>query len=147
MIRLSSLAERPHLPRQFLRFALVGVVGFVVDASVLTLAMRVLGMGPYAGRVLSFLIAATTTWWLNRTFTFGAPPARSLVAEWLRFLSVNAIGGALNVAIYSALVALVPLVARWPVLGVAVGAVVGLGFNFIGSKRAVFRSRPTPIHP
>jgi putative flippase GtrA len=147
MIRQPANAERSELPRQFLRFALVGTVGFAVDAGVLIFAMRVLGLGPYAARLLSFLVAATATWWLNRTFTFGAPKVRSLAGEWLRFLSVNAVGGALNIAVYSLLVATVPLVARWPVLGVGAGAVAGLGFNFVGSRRAVFRHGAASIRP
>ncbi|NCY23754.1 MAG: GtrA family protein, partial [Alphaproteobacteria bacterium] len=39
---------------QFLRFGLVGTAGFVMDSAVL-LAMLALGLGPYAGRVASYL--------------------------------------------------------------------------------------------
>lgn len=46
---------------QFLRFALVGAVGFFVDAGVLQIAVRQIGSDPYVGRVLSFLAAASAT--------------------------------------------------------------------------------------
>ena len=138
---LAALARR----FQFLSFAAVGVVGFVVDTAVLYLAKDDLGLGLYAGRVLSFLVAATTTWLLNRVFTFGNPPVKSLLREWLHFLSVNSIGGLVNYGVYTALVSMVATVAQHPVLGVGAGAIAGLAFNYLGTKHAVFRHRTASV--
>ncbi|MGH8328291.1 MAG: GtrA family protein, partial [Steroidobacteraceae bacterium] len=55
---------------QFVRFGLVGVCGFVVDVTVLYLALALLGVGPYVGRGISYLAAASFTWYLNRRITF-----------------------------------------------------------------------------
>jgi putative flippase GtrA len=124
--------------RQLLRFTAIGAVAFVVDASVLLVARNVLGLGLYLGRVCSFLIAATFTWALNRRFTFAdadTPP----VSQWGRFLAANAVGGGVNYAVYAVLVTLVPVVAAYPVLGVAAGSLAGLVFNFTASKKWVFR--------
>ena len=43
------------MSRQFLAFCIVGAGGFVVDAGFLALALNVLGLQPYSGRVLSYL--------------------------------------------------------------------------------------------
>ncbi|GIL39194.1 GtrA family protein [Roseiterribacter gracilis] len=139
--RLAALARR----FQFLSFAAVGVVGFIVDTGVLYLAKDDLGLGLYAGRLLSFLVAATTTWLLNRVFTFGNPPVRSLLREWLHFLSVNSIGGLVNYGVYSGLVLTISRVTEHPVLGVAAGAIAGLAFNYLGTKHAVFRHRAAQL--
>ncbi len=128
--------------RQFLRFSMIGVVGFVVDAVALVLAMRGLGLGLYSGRAVSFLIAATATWQLNSRFTFAVADRRPLMVQWLRFVSANAIGGGVNYGLYAALVSFVPFVTSHPVLGVAAGAVGGLAFNFSISKFWVFRTQP-----
>ncbi len=127
--------------RQFLRFSLIGVVGFVVDAVALVLAMRGLGLGLYSGRVVSFLFASTATWQLNSRFTFTVVDHRPLVVRWIRFVSANSVGGAVNYGTYAALVTFVPFVTRHPVLGVAAGALGGLAFNFSISKFWVFRAR------
>jgi len=127
--------------RQFLRFSLIGVVGFVVDSAVLMLAMKALGLDPYSGRVVSFFVAATATWSLNRRFTFTVVDRRPLVVQWFRFVGANAVGGAVNYGIYAVLVTFVPLITKHPVLGVAVGAVAGLVFNFSISKFWVFRGQ------
>lgn len=124
--------------RQFVRFGMVGVAGFVVDASVLHLVMRYLGAGHYVGRVISFLAAATVTWGLNRRFTFKDRTALPATTEWARFVAANSVGGVLNYAVYSLLVAMVPTVRAFPTLGVAAGSLAGLVANFALSKRLVF---------
>ena len=125
---------------QFLRFGVVGTVGFLVDSAVL-LAMLALGMGPYGGRVLSYLVAASTTFALNRAWTFRAAARDAPVgAQWARFLALNLVGFAANYGTYAALIASVPLVAQYPVLGVAAGSVAGMFINFGLSRRFVFKS-------
>lgn len=122
------------------RFGVVGVVGFVVDASVLTLGIRA-GTGPWVGRLLSYLVAATTTYCLNRAWTFRAADRSRPMRGWGVFLIVNLLGFACNYGAYAALIAGVPLVREFPILGVATGALAGMVGNFLLSKRYVFRSR------
>lgn len=127
---------------QFLRFAAVGAAGFLVDAGALWLAMRA-GAGPLGGRALSYLAAATFTWALNRRLTFrdagGDAGAGGALAQWARFLAVNAVGGAVNYAVFAALVLAGGAFAAHPTLAVAAGSASGLVFNFAFSKRLVFR--------
>lgn len=129
--------------RQFLSFAAVGVVGFIVDASTLYFAMHVLGAGLYGGRLLSYLTAATTTWVLNRSYTFRAQRNHDKVAEWGRFLVANAVGGIVNYGTYATLVTASPVVAAYPVMGVAAGSLAGLCVNFGLSRYLVFSGRTT----
>lgn len=132
--------------REVFRFGVVGVAGFLVDAGVL-LAALALGLGPWAGRVVSYLAAVTATFALNRAWTFaGRAPAAPVGAQWARFATVNLAGFALNYATYAALIAAVPLVARYPVLGVAAGSIAGMGANFALSRRFVFRPAPSSRH-
>lgn len=124
--------------REFLSFAVVGAVGFVVDLGVLYLLAPTLGW--YGGRVLSFLAAATVTWALNRRFTFGERRSGGpLAREYLRYL-LTMLGGAL--VNYGAYV----LTLHWlggplaPALGVALGSCAGLVVNFVTARLLVFRS-------
>jgi len=134
------------LKRQFLLFSIVGVIGFVVDATTLYVALGVLGANLYSGRVLSYLVAATVTWALNRRYTFSAQRSTQPVSEWGRFLAANAVGGVINYLTYAILVTLVPFAARHPVLGVAAGSLAGLTVNFTLSRTVVFRGRRPDSH-
>ncbi len=125
---------------EFLRFAAVGVVGLFADMAALTFALNVLHLDVYSGRVFSYLVAATTTWALNRRFTFVTAERVSPLRQWLKFLGANAIGGVVNYAVYAAVVTFTALGAAWPVLGVAAGSVAGLFFNFTINKLWVFKA-------
>jgi putative flippase GtrA len=130
---------------QMLRFGMVGGIGFLVDAGVLT-AMLTWGLGPYSGRVVSFLAAATTTFILNRSFTFrrdsrsDTHPAHA----WLAYLGLMVIGGLVNYGTYAAAVALFEPVHRYPVIGVALGSIAGMAINFWTSKTMVFERKARP---
>ncbi len=139
-MRLQPVIGRflPPLNGHLMRFALVGALGFVVDASVLE-AMIFLGMNPIAGRVVSFPVAVFATWIANRSFTFPDKIEQSPVREASTYVAVQLVGGAANFAVYSALVHSVQVCADWPILALAFGAVAGLTINYLGSKHIVFR--------
>lgn len=129
------------MTRQFFRFALVGTVGFVVDLSALQLSLHVLGLDVYVGRGLSYLCAASSTWIMNRYFTFAAERTAGLWREWGRFLMSNAAGGAVNLSVYAAMVSSgLPIVSA-PWLALAAGSLAGLFFNFFASRKFVFTTR------
>ncbi len=135
-------AGRARLLLEMFRFGVVGGVGFVVDSAVL-LAMLALGLGPYGGRVVSYVVAASCTFALNRAWTFRhQPKSQTPVRQWALFLALNLIGFACNYGAYAALISGVPLVARYPVLGVAAGSLAGMTGNFLLSRRFVFGAAP-----
>ncbi len=128
--------KRPMIG-QFLRFGVVGVAGLVVDIAVLLAAMA-LGLDKYSGRVVSYLAAVTATFSLNRAWTFRERRGGGAVgAQWARFALLNLVGFAANYGTYALLVS---LTATHPVVAVAAGAVAGMGFNFVLSRRYVFQA-------
>ena len=126
-------------PGQFLAFSAVGTIGFAIDTATLYLVMSQLGAGLYGGRVISYLVAASSTWALNRRYTFRARRSADRLGEWGRFLAANAIGGLVNYATYATLVTAYAVAAAHPVLGVAAGSLAGLLVNFTISRHVVFR--------
>lgn len=127
------------------RFGLVGLAGFAVDSAALYLALGI-GLGLLGGRLFSYLVAATVTWYLHRNLTFKVA-ARPNLREWLRFLATNALGGAINIAGYSVLVLSAEFFRRYPVVAVGIGAIGGMVVNYLLSSRVVFRDRPANEPP
>ena len=123
---------------QFVRFGIVGAIGFVVDLASLLFLLS-FGIGPYAGRLFSYLLAATTTWFLNRAFTFGTRDKRGRLLQWFRFVTVNLTGGAINYGVYSIVVSASSHERTGAAVGVALGSIAGLAINFTMSRWLVFR--------
>jgi putative flippase GtrA len=144
------------MSRQFLLFCVAGVLGLVVDTAVLYATAPWLGW--YGARLLSFWCAASTTWAFNRRFTFVTPNRESLtaaettsqeLAQYLRYLASMLLGGAVNYAIYVATLKGFGLNANtaWMgielspwlgMIGVALGSIGGLLFNFASARYFVF---------
>jgi putative flippase GtrA len=128
------------LRRQIMLFAVVGVIGFIVDAGIVQLLVREFAIDPYGARVVSFLAAATTTWGFNRRYTFAGHGGGSRRRELLRYLVAMAFGFALNYGAYAACIVFWPLVRHWPAIGVAAGSAAGAIVNFLSSKYWIFRA-------
>lgn len=119
-----SAARLPSWAAQVARFAVVGGLGFVVDASVLWLTLRA-GASPYTGRVASMAVATVVTWALNRHLTFrtAAPPTWR---EFGAYVVQSLLGAGVNYALYAGTIAAGGPVVAALVLGTGVAAV----FNF-----------------
>jgi len=131
------MIKRFPIIEQFLRFGVVGTAGFLMDSAVL-LGMLAIGAGPYAGRLVSYLAAASLTFALNRGWTFRSAARAPVAPQWGRFVLLNLLGFAVNYGTYVTVLAAIPLAAAHPVLGVAAGSIAGMVINFVVSRRFVF---------
>lgn len=127
--------------RQLLLFGIVGTIGFIVDAGVLYLSKSFLGL--YWSRGLSFISAVFVTWLLNRNITFHTTTGNkiSVTKEFLLYLWCMLFGGIANLATYYFLVRFYTIISEHPIIGVAIGSIVGMFINFISSKWLVFRQK------
>ncbi|HUZ62569.1 MAG TPA: GtrA family protein [Acetobacteraceae bacterium] len=136
-LRAHATPARLVLLAEFLRFGVVGVIGFCFDAGTVYATRGVLGL--YGAGILSYFVAASVNWGLNRCWTFrgrGNGPAHR---QWALFLAANLAGFALNRGTYIALIATSPLCVAYPVLAVAAGSIAGMFCNFSLSRAIVFR--------
>jgi putative flippase GtrA len=125
---------------RFLKFSGVGVIAFLVDVEVFQAAMALTGMSPYAARLVSFVVATSAAWFLNRTFTFPDADTVRPDLQWARFFAANLAAGSLNYAVFVLMIVAVPLAARHPVLALAMGSLCAVSFNFTAYRRYVFRT-------
>jgi putative flippase GtrA len=125
--------------RELSWFAAIGTVGLLVDTAVLYALKSMLGL--FAARVVSFLAAASTTWLMNRTFTFRTRRSNlSGQREFVTYIGIMLVGGVANFATYTCLVIWYEIVKNNPVIGVAAGSLAGMFFNYFSAKFLIFRS-------
>jgi putative flippase GtrA len=128
---------------RFLRFALVGTAGFLVNEAALWVALNGLHAGKYAAGLIAFVVAVTFTWWGNRQLTFRdrAVHGRAIIVEWAQFVLANGLGFAINYSVYASLITFAPLPFGIPYVALGFGTVAGLLINYVLSSRVVFRTR------
>lgn len=141
---------RSHSSRAtFFRFACVGGSIALVDAGLLYVLKDLPGFNAYIARLFSYTAAMSAGYVLNRYFTFHhIEKGRALFDELVRFLGVHAVGGVLNFGVFALVVYFgeqADLSRFWnavmPLIGVWVGGLVGMTFNFLISSRFVFDER------
>lgn len=127
------------------RFGFVGGIGFAVDATVLQTLVSRAHWSPYTARILSFGLAVTVTFVLNRLWTFRHRRTRSKTAVYVRYFLVQVTGALINLLVFYLCLNLVPPLHTWPIFALAVGSAVALFFTFSASRRFVFVDRARTI--
>jgi putative flippase GtrA len=135
---LLVIAEESVNSRKLPGFVVVGTIGFLIDAGILTLLMTGFGLDHYSARAISFTVAVTFTWYMNRRWVFEKSTASMSGREYSSYLVVQVIGALINLTVFIAVIEIVPRLTSMPVIPLAVGAIAALLFNFSASSRFVF---------
>ena len=137
--------------RQIVRFVVVGVINTGIDLIVLNVLIHVTHKGENGGfyyslfKSISFIVALTNSYFMNKYWTFAGQGGKNKVIEISEFIIVSIFGFIINVAVASAFVDWVPVVygleKYWPSIGALCGTAVGLIWNFVGYKLIVFEKK------
>jgi putative flippase GtrA len=137
---VSTGADRTvGLRKSFGLFVLAATVGFVIDAGVLTVLVKALAWGPWPGRFVSFPLAVTATWWLNRRYAFRGSGGGDRYLEYAAYWAIQLAGAAVNFGIFGLCLHWAPALVAWPFVPVAFGGLAAMLFNFTVARRTVYR--------
>jgi len=134
---LVALLARTGLSQDFIRFGIVGTLGFCWDTGTVYSLRGPVGL--YVAGTAGFLVAATANWGLNRIWTFRHQTHGAAHRQWAKFMLANLLGFFLNRGTFFTLITISPLCHAQPVLPIIAGSAAGLVFNYLLSKRFVFR--------
>ena len=118
-------------------FVLVGGIGLVIDTTVTTLFITLVGLTPAPAKIIGFLVAVVGTYVLNKRFTFADRGVRS--APFARYLAVQVIGSLINLGIFLFLLASFDsdtVIAI--ILCSATASLCAAVFNYLVLRRVVF---------
>ena len=137
--RLKGGAERRFGWVAFLaQFGLVGLTGMAVDVLCFLALAPLLALG--LARALAIAVAMTWNFLLNRCFTFADARRESFWKQYLLFCGSCLLGALVNWGVSVFLCWSSAWFATYPVAAVLAGVAAGFIFNFILSRRFVFRA-------
>ena len=85
-------AKYDVVAREAAKFGAVGAANTVLDFAVLNLLVFGLGLAPLRSKVLSTVVAATSSYAMNRHWTFRHREKQGVRREYLLFFGLNAVG-------------------------------------------------------
>ena len=124
------------LSSKFIKFCVVGTIGFLTDALIIHLAKVLYPDLLLYVRFISFPAALAVTWILNRVFVFES--GNSKIKEVSKYALVQTFGAMLNILVYTLLLLLSDFFVDYPVLALAAGSAFALFSNYFLSKYWVF---------
>ena len=88
MVILNDARERTR----FIRFAIVGSIGFLVDLITFNLFRSGLGISPEISSIFSFLVAVASNFIWNRYWTYPDSRSKPIIGQLFQFIIVNVVG-------------------------------------------------------
>jgi putative flippase GtrA len=127
--------------KRFIKFAIVGGIGFVIDTGTLTLLVFVFGLSTDKRRLLaksiSFTLAVLSNFFWNRRWTYPESRSKPIQKQLVQFFALNLVGLGINLGVFAFADALLtPLVGHVLALyGAQVSAVtVAMLWNFLANR-------------
>lgn len=117
----------------------MGVVGFILDAGVLTYFTTYWNWEPWIARAPSFATAVCATWLLNRRYSFSVRTRRTW-GEGAKYSAIQIIGALINLAIFAGLITYSSFLRNTLIIALAIGACGGLAFNFLATHLWLYRT-------
>ncbi len=141
--------------KQFIKFALIGVMNTGVDLVILNAETLMTGIKEGSGyaiqKGLSFLVAVTFSYFFNKYWAFQDKSNEDEGKKFSQFLFVSIIGMLINVSVATLTITYLKVPINdilhlsiltdqmWVNLGALTGTAIGLFWNFIGYKLWVFK--------
>ena len=122
---------------QFLKFALVGFLGTLINLAVLYSLTEILGVYYILSAVAAFMVAVTSNYMLNKVFTFGERLRHRALGKFGRFLAVSVAALAVNLIF---LYALTESLGIYYLVSQLIAILAALSINFFGNKKWTFKT-------
>ena len=129
---------RFHYIAEMTMFAAVGSVGIALDYFVYFFAQQAADIDHIKARALSFAMAVSSNWMLNRSITFTASPRQNPLLQWTYFGATSLAGFIANFGTYSLLTLNVPYFTYSYNKAFFIGIGVGFTFNYLLARSFVF---------
>ena len=98
-----SIINNTRERRRFIRFAIVGTIGFGVDFVSFNVFRSGLNLSPVISSVFSFFVAVTSNFILNRYWTFPDSRSKSVLGQMGQYAIVNVVGLGIRTFIFRAI--------------------------------------------
>jgi putative flippase GtrA len=129
---------------KFIRFSIIGGIGFLIDLFIFFLAIQIFDSSVYLSRLFSALCAASFTWYGNRLITFSMPKREALWKEWINYIYVMIPGNIMNYLVFFLIVFNIGDNIIILFIAISLGVISGLIINFNLSKIFVFIDKTLP---
>jgi len=100
---MTSIITNPKERTRFLRFAVVGIIGAVVDFGVMNLLVSLLKIPLVVAGTISFIAAILSNFFWNRYWTYPDSRTKTIIQQLVQFTIISVTGLAIRIPILALL--------------------------------------------
>lgn len=126
---------------ELVRFIFVGGMGFVINFIMLALLYGILGLLHPVSAAISIEVALLATFWGNNFWAFVGHHHIPVREKLIKFHATAGIGAGIN---YGCQIVLVDYLHAYFGLGLVVGSLAGLVWNYTMNKKIIFKVQQEP---
>jgi putative flippase GtrA len=129
------------LKHSFFKFAVVGFLGTVTNLTIFYISVDIFGLWANIFAIVSFLVAGAQNYILHHKWTFGKimKDEKLSFLGYAKFVITTAFGLAINLIVLNLILYFFDV--PYKVIAQGCGVAFGTVFNYLGSKRFVFREK------
>lgn len=129
------------LKHSFFKFAIVGFLGTLTNLTIFYVFVDIFGLWTNVFAVTSFLVAGAQNYFLHHKWTFGKimKGERLSFIGYIKFIVTTLLGLAINLLVLNLILHFFNV--PYKVIAQGCGVAFGTVFNYLGSKRFVFRKK------
>jgi putative flippase GtrA len=129
------------LKHSFFKFALVGFLGTITNLTIFYICADILGVWSNVVAIIAFLVAGAQNYVLHHKWTF----RKIMISEklsfpgWIKFNITSLVGLTINLIVLNLILYFFDV--PYKVIAQGCGVIFGTVFNYLGSKRFVFKKK------
>jgi putative flippase GtrA len=129
------------LRHSFFKFAFVGFLGTITNLSIFYIFVDIFGLWANVFAVIGFLVAGAQNYTLHHKWTFRKIMSGEKLSfkGWIKFNITTLVGLAVNLIVLNLI--LYFFAVPYKVIAQGCGVAFGTVFNYLGSKRFVFKKK------
>ncbi|MCL5995537.1 MAG: GtrA family protein [Chloroflexi bacterium] len=135
--------ENKQEVKRFVKFAVVGFSGLIVDYTVLNILAHIFDVASWLAIAIAFVVAASNNFVWNRLWVYPESRQHSLWKHFPTFLIVNAVGLGINELILFLFELPIEQLVGSSIIGLnltkAIAAVIVMAWNFLVNRFVTFR--------
>ena len=143
----NDMAERPmrtteaaetgaSRARHWAGFLFSGALAFTVDAVIMELGIRLLGLPTLVARLIAISTAMVVAWLAHRRFTF-ALTSRPSIREFIRYAAAAWVTSGINYGAFAFILLAHPDISR--ILALVISSILATIFAYLSMRYGVFR--------
>ncbi len=96
----TSILNNPRERKRFLRFAVVGTIGAIIDFGTFNILFQIVHIQPVVASIISFTAAITSNYIWNRYWTYPDSREKNISKQLIQFALVNLVGLGIRTPIF-----------------------------------------------